>query len=612
LPIDDRKPEYLSVDQQIDIWRESIVDNGLKITEFSVVDAVWHMSRQEIINFIPVPVGFYKTFIKAGQPFDGKRLTDAVFDALINPGADQPNPNAWKEFLANESITKIIQNTLQSYDLVVDLGPGDGSLTKVLSTYVKHKRIVALDVDPIMISHSKHNNSVDSIEYELQDLSVGWDQFRSDLKRQLEGKVELIFSNFVLHFIPNKKQLLNVVSRLLATNGTINANLIVIADINKKLSSNDRKAEYLSVEQQTDIWRDSIAANGLTVKEFNVVDSVWHLNRQEMIDFIPVLVGHYKTFLKEDQPFDGKLIIDAVFDSYINPGAVQPNPNAWKEFLANDNITKLNLYKDHGCVAYMDENFNEILSPNYPNVYPLNARCFWYITVPNDKYIGLKINTFKTETKHDFVSIYDGHSEKDSPLMGTYSGIAENYDYLGIPRPGFSKFKSVISSGNKVLVKFQSDAMIGGTGFNITYEVMDQGCGITLNESHYEIVSPGYPNDYIFALVCVWNISVAQDMMLMITFNDFETEDQYDYLQIHDGIEGNSSYITYTGHNKELYEALTDNRDVKQYSENPLVYISLTLNSILVVVIIILVYRQQSSVANDRIENSIITIGNAM
>ena len=134
-----------------------------------------------------------------------------------------------------------------------------------------------------MISHSKHNNSVDSIEYELQDLSVGWDQFRADLKRQLEGKGELIFSNFVLHFIPNKKQLLNVVSRLLAANGTINANLIVIADINKKLSRNDRKDEYLSVERQTDIWRESIVANGLTVKEFNVVDSVWHLSRQEMI-----------------------------------------------------------------------------------------------------------------------------------------------------------------------------------------------------------------------------------------------------------------------------------------------------------------------------------------
>ena len=72
----------------------------------------------------------------------------------------------------------------------------------------------------------------------------------------------------------------------------------------------------------------------------NIYNSKYNL----CIDFIPVLVGHYKTFLKVDQPFDGKLIIDAVFDSYINPGAVQPNPNAWKEFLANDNITKVTIH----------------------------------------------------------------------------------------------------------------------------------------------------------------------------------------------------------------------------------------------------------------------------
>ena len=153
----------------------------------------------------------------------------------------------------------------------------------MLSTYVNHKRIVALDIDPGCISHCKQINRVKTVEYEIQDLSVEWDQFRSDLKRQLEGKVELIFSNFTLHFIPNKRQLLEVISRLLAPNGIIHANFIVISDLNKKLPINDRKPEYLSVDQQIDIWRESIVDNGLKIKEFSVVDAVWHMSRQEII-----------------------------------------------------------------------------------------------------------------------------------------------------------------------------------------------------------------------------------------------------------------------------------------------------------------------------------------
>ncbi|CAG2174861.1 unnamed protein product, partial [Oppiella nova] len=254
-----------------------------------------------------------------------------------------------KEF-AIKTFTRL-RDENKSYGLVVDLGPGDGGLTKVLSTYVNHKRIVALDIDPGCISHCKQINGVKTIEYEIQDLGVEWDQFRSDLKRQLEGKfrsdlkrqlegkVELIFSNFTLHFIPNKRQLLEVISRLLAPNGIIHANFIVISDLNKKLPIDDRKPEYLSVDQQIDIWRESIVDNGLKITEFSVVDAVWHMSH-----FIPVPVGFYRTFIKAGQPFDGKRLTGAVFDALINPGADQPNPNAWKEFLANESITKVTIH----------------------------------------------------------------------------------------------------------------------------------------------------------------------------------------------------------------------------------------------------------------------------
>ncbi|CAG2115005.1 unnamed protein product [Medioppia subpectinata] len=271
------------------------------------------------------------------------------------------------------------------------------------------------------------------------------------------------------------------------------------------------------------------------------------------------------------------------------------------------------------CEHHMNQNESEILSPNYPNKYTKNYRCVWYITVADNKYIALKVNTFHTELKHDLVSVYDGHTEADGQLLATYSGIAEDYDYTGVPRNGMTKFRSVISSGNKLLVKFRTDYVIESTGFNITYESIDQGCGLTLNATRKEIVSPGYPSEYIFALVCVWNISVPSDMMVMITFADFQTEYNFDYLRIHDGFDRNSSFVTYTGdnippqiifvsneihimfnsdhnkprrgfnltyhafkkpgQNKEIYEAFTDNQDVTEYSARPLAYISIALNA---------------------------------
>ncbi|CAG2105242.1 unnamed protein product [Medioppia subpectinata] len=195
------------------------------------------------------------------------------------------------------------------------------------------------------------------------------------------------------------------------------------------------------------------------------------------------------------------------------------------------------------CANHMNQNESEILSPNYPHKYPNNYRCVWYITVADNKYIALKVNTFHTELKHDLVSVYDGHTEEDSQLLATYSGFAEDYDYTGVPRNGMTKFRSVISSGNKLLVKFRTDYVTEYTGFNITYESIDQGCGLTLNATRKEIVSPGYPSEYIFALVCVWNISVPSDMMVMITFADFQTEYNFDYLRIHDGFDRNSNMM---------------------------------------------------------------------
>ncbi|CAG2184245.1 unnamed protein product, partial [Oppiella nova] len=124
------------------------------------------------------------------------------------------------------------------------------------------------------------------------------------------------------------------------------ANIIILLDLNKKLSPDDRKDYYLSVDQQIQQWKEALKANGLTAQEFEIVDDVCHLSRQEIIDLLQLLVYDFRPFFASGDQFEAqcKHMSDIVFDAYVNPGRDVPNPNAWKEFLANDAITQVVLY----------------------------------------------------------------------------------------------------------------------------------------------------------------------------------------------------------------------------------------------------------------------------
>ncbi|CAG2179607.1 unnamed protein product [Oppiella nova] len=176
-------------------------------------------------------------------------------------------------------------------------------------------------------------------------MSVSWDELNPDI-RLLESKVSLIFTNFVLHYIQNKTKLLHIFSRLLSTEGSIHANIIILPDLNKKLSPDDRKDYYLSVDQQIQQWKEALDANGLTAQEFEIVDDVWHQSRQEIIDFLQVLIHDFRPFFASGDQFEAqsKHMSDIVFDAYVNPGIDEPNPNAWKKFMANDTITRVVLH----------------------------------------------------------------------------------------------------------------------------------------------------------------------------------------------------------------------------------------------------------------------------
>ena len=66
-----------------------------------------------------------------------------------------------------------------------------------------------------------------------------------------------------------------------------------------------------------------------------------------------------------------------------------------------------------------------ITSPLYPNPYPNNAECNYFISQPNGTFINLTVEAFDIEAHYscssDFLEIRDGFSH-ESPVIGAFCG----------------------------------------------------------------------------------------------------------------------------------------------------------------------------------------------
>ncbi|XP_054167896.1 uncharacterized protein LOC128965274 [Oppia nitens] len=268
-----------------------------------------------------------------------------------------------------ESIQLII-NEKSSYDLIVDLGFGDGRVTRKLSENLLHKHVVAIDVVPEMLAHAVANSSDDtSIEYVLQDMSVPWLELSPRI-RQLESKVDLLFSNVVLNYMSNKRQIMEIIGRLLSSDGLFFANIVIFKDLteNKQLldSMFDERQQQLlcqSIDRQFNDWKQSIIDNKFHIKQFKLMSDNEIMTRKQIIDFMPVLVECYAIYYKDRHHFDtevkGDRFRDLLFNTYfscltVGESVTETNNNnnnnnnqsvmmSWKQFLADNTIHEMQL-----------------------------------------------------------------------------------------------------------------------------------------------------------------------------------------------------------------------------------------------------------------------------
>ncbi|XP_054165778.1 uncharacterized protein LOC128963295 [Oppia nitens] len=247
----------------------------------------------------------------------------------------------------------ILKNLNRKFDLIIDIGCAEGGLTKLLAKHVPHKQIVAIDVVPDLISFAEKHNNDQSIDYKLADMSVDWEQLPSSITK-LKETVDLVFSSFTLHYMKDKQQVMNLIWKLLAPGGIFYGNLCCIPDLNKKLLPKDNDNNsiddnwYPTVENQMKDYEQALAVNGFVVEKFNRIDKVWETNRKDVIEMMPVLFNDYKLFYpKPMDQFDKEFrtnMLDIVFNAYTSPANEPPVPNAWQQFLANDNIQELKVY----------------------------------------------------------------------------------------------------------------------------------------------------------------------------------------------------------------------------------------------------------------------------
>jgi hypothetical protein len=216
------------------------------------------------------------------------------------------------------------------------------------------------------------------------------------------------------------------------------------------------------------------------------------------------------------------------YDGYFYTDELTPggnNFNLAQELIINA-VPDTNLY-DYPAYCEGQNNFTALFGtiddgsgPLYP--YQDGAACSWLIA-PSDSVndITLEFLRFATDT-NDFVTVYDGDSVND-PVIGSFSGNI-------LP-------ESVTTTGNKMLIVFESDSEITGDGFLAKFKsgIPVYCSGTTILTAQTDTLDDGSGSwDYHNNSACLWRITPEGASSVTLYFTEFETESDFDFLKIYD------------------------------------------------------------------------------
>lgn len=139
---------------------------------------------------------------------------------------------------------------------------------------------------------------------------------------------------------------------------------------------------------------------------------------------------------------------------YHSPEAEKP---AFRLHFAVQTVDSSTLYC--GPIRYRENLSGEISDGSGEAAYAGESDCRWLITVPQGKRIRLRFTEFNTQSRKDFVYLFDGAYAEPKQIIAKFSGAA-------IP-------PEVVSRTNQVLVWFATDRSVEGEGWTLQYQVVE-------------------------------------------------------------------------------------------------------------------------------------------
>uniref|UniRef100_A0A8C1UAM4 Metalloendopeptidase n=1 Tax=Cyprinus carpio TaxID=7962 RepID=A0A8C1UAM4_CYPCA len=208
--------------------------------------------------------------------------------------------------------------------------------------------------------------------------------------------------------------------------------------------------------------------------------------------------------------------------------------------------------KEAGCDHVVNSVSGTITSPNWPDKYPSKKACTWALSTTPGHRIKIAFNEIDMEPHlecaYDHIEIYDGRDGK-APSLGRYCGTKK-------PQP-------IISTSNKMFIRFFSDNSVQKKGFEASHTAE---CGGRLKAevktkdlySHAQFGDNNYPG----ASDCQWVITAEKGYGVELIFQTFEIEEEadcgYDYMELFDGADTKSPRLgRYCGSGppEEIYSA---------------------------------------------------------
>lgn len=177
----------------------------------------------------------------------------------------------------------------------------------------------------------------------------------------------------------------------------------------------------------------------------------------------------------------------------------------------------------------------EILSPRFPDNYPINSDCTYHVERANDEVCALELEFFKLDIESSEGCAYDYLEVDGQRLCGTLDD---------------STVKMFRFEEQHKAISFQSDSQVSKSGFHIKVKQVTDcrygslpappSCNVCTSEGFGALVSYSYPDSYRNNLFCTYTIDRrnADYCYVELDFEDFELQHsdkcEADYLQVED------------------------------------------------------------------------------